>query len=229
MWRVLFPLFVCALLAACVPQVSLQGPEQATATGDGLNVEPVEMVAVPLEGTATGMTLAAVPHRIVDNGVLEIGPAGARHTLLVFLTPTSPYSVTYAETLLPRVVREFVTQGTLRVHVALVPFEKYPRTAAATATLLCAAKNVKGAEALSAIMRSPDAYAKTAPTGVTLSDLRTCEASPDMQALVPLHASFARSLDVTNVPTAFIDGEKQVGLPEWVDLRATLESITGVR
>lgn len=231
MWRLLLPLFVCGLLAACAfPTLPAPEPSPSETEGNTLETKSVaEMEAIPEEGTATGMILADIPHRMTESGLLEIGSKDARHTLLLFVTPGSPYSVAYVETLLPRVVRDFLGHGQLRIHVAFLPFSRYPKTADATRTLLCAARTLKGTEVLSALARSPDAYATTAPAGMTLKELRACEASPDVAALAALHASLARSLEVAQVPVTFLDGEKQVGLPEWTDLRAQLQRVIGAK
>lgn len=231
MRRLLLPLFACGLLAACAfPDMALRGPSPEEAEESGLETATVaEVEAIPEEGTATGMILADIPHRMTETGLLEIGAHDAPHTLLLFVTPGSPYSVAYVETLLPRVVRDFLGHGQLRVHVTFVPFARYPNTAKATATLLCATRTANGTEVLSALIRSSDAYATSAPAGTTLKDLRACETSQDITALVALHASLARSLEVTQVPVAFLDGERQVGLPEWTDLRAELQRVIGAR
>lgn len=231
MWRLLLPLFVCGLLAACTfPQLPNGEPTPVKTQENNLEAEQmVQLEAIPEEGTATGMILADIPHRMTESGLLEIGSKEARHTLLLFVTPGSPYSVAYVETLLPRVVRDFLGHGQLRIHVAFMPFSRYPKTVETTRTLLCAARTLKGTEVLSALVRSPDAYATAAPAGMTLKDLRACEGSAEIAALAALHASLARSLEVTQVPVTFLDGEKQVGLPEWTDLRAQLQRVIGVR
>lgn len=219
-------LCICITTTACVPTVSLSTPEHAaTAATGALNVEPADVDPLPEAAPETARPLTDIPSRLLENGTLEIGAASAPHTLLLFLTPASPYSLAYHDTLLPRVMREFVHEGTLRIHVAFLPLLRYPDTLAATAALLCMAQDGDGISALAAVMHAPG----TLPAGADTEKLRACVTAEPTAARAALHGTFARTLDVTQVPTAFLDGRKETGLPVWVDLRARLRRLTDAR
>lgn len=225
MRRLLLPLCLCGVLAACAPGAA----PQAEPFAEGPRGETVDIPAVTPGSGASGATLAAVPHRVLPGGLLEIGVAGAPHTLLLFVTPGSPYSARYVSFLLPRVVREFVASGTLSVHVAFVEFARYPGTPAALRHVLCAAEGGAGPEALSALVSDPGAYAAAAPAGLTRAALAACADTERIGALAARNAALAHSLGVTLVPTAFLDGQRQTGLPEEADLLAWIRSVTAPR
>lgn len=178
----------------------------------------------------TGSTVSATEQSalqaISPADVLTWSATGSTHTLLVFLTPGSPYARTYGQTLLPQVMRQFGS-GSLQVQVAFVPFERYPQTADATAALLCAIAQGKGMAALPLLLQNPSVFAAPKADGsgiVDMKAMKTCLADPLLPARVQHHAALASTLNVTLVPTAFLDGERQVGLPEWADLRAWIEA-----
>lgn len=190
-------------------------PSQPVALNDqgpqGETVDSQNAVA----STGTG----ALPEALLSTGLLQIGSATAPHTLLLFVTPGSPYSQEYVTELLPQAEAEAVRTGQLNVSVAFIPFRKYPQTAAATAELICAAKQGKGQAMLSAIMQHPAALSAADTAPVDAKALTACVSDPATQTLAAMHASLASSLNVTLVPTAFLDGQKQTGLPEWTDLQ----------
>ncbi len=213
------------LLSACVPTAA-QFPEASPFDEQAVQGEALNQDQKP----AATLSGALVEERLLPTGLLEIGSFNAPHTLLLFVTPGSSYSQQYVADLLPSLTAHAVKAGAIKIHIAFVPFERYPQTATATAQLICAAKQHKGLAALPVIMQNPTALGASASgtsSAFDLQAMRSCAADPATASMASLHASVADSLHVTLVPTAFLDGEKRAGLPEWIDLRGWIDSVMG--
>ncbi len=173
--------------------------------------------------TATG-AVAQAAGRLTPLGLLELGDANASHSVLIFLTPGSNYSAQFVRELLPALTSTYVANGKVKLEIAFVPFVRYPSTANATAALLCAAREKKGGAALVALAQDPNA-ALVKTLSLTKQTFDSCMKEPAIADAVKRHAALASSLNVTLVPTMFLDGTKSVGLPEWSDLNAAINAL----
>ena len=128
----------------------------------------------------------------------------------------------------PDAYKEFINQGTVRLQIGILPLHKYVDSEAAAITLLCGAMQERGIPMHKLLFelgaKDKDVQMSLAQTLELDTALFTqCLDSPDTARTVEREKSFARSLDVTLVPTFFLNGEKSVGLPDYVDLRSMIE------
>ncbi len=204
------------LLSGCVIERTEKPAEPATSTGssaipaEGDDLDPV--TALPLTGTG-GLAEALLP-----TGFLSLGNADAPVTILLWTHPSCRYCREFLEKQLPRMAEDFLLHGTVRLQIGLLPLRKYPQSQTQAVSLLCAAAQGKGIPMLKALFEG-----NTEDIAVEKTSFSECQASARTQELQTLQASLARALDVTLVPTFFINGKKQTGLPDYPDLRGAIQ------
>lgn len=205
------------LLAACtVRRTPSPSPAGTAATGsvaipaEGDDLEP--QIPVPLTGTG-GLAEALLP-----TGFLSIGNADAPVTLLLWTHPSCRYCQEFLDRQLPRLTEDFLRPGTVRLQIGFLPLRKYPQSQTQAASFLCAAAQGKGFPTLLGLFEG-----STEEMSVAKVSFNECMTSPRTQELLTLHASLARALDVTLVPTFFLNGEKMTGLSDYPDLRGAIQ------
>jgi protein-disulfide isomerase len=123
---------------------------------------------------------------------------------------------------LPELEREFVTPGTLRIEIVLVPLKKYSDSYDRALQLLCAIKQEKGRSMLEALanLSREDATPVTLQKrlGLDATLWRTCLQDPVTRTMVEAETALGTSLHVSLLPTFFLNGERHIGLPELADL-----------
>ena len=213
MYKVL-TLLLC--ITACTPTQSPEDPpvqqEQSEAVEQGI----------------TNDDTIAIVERLLPSGLIEIGDRDAPIVLLMFTEHHCRYCKEFYRQHFPALHEEFIQQGTVKLQVGILPLRKYIHSENAALGLLCAATQGKGIPMHELLFtlgaKDRDVLLSEARTLDLDIDLFTaCLDSPDTQKTVDRQKSLARSLDVTVVPTFFINGEKSVGLPEYVDLKGMIE------
>lgn len=221
MWRVILPLVALLSLVGCAANPGMNAVEdpfvETGATGgDAVGSDTVA------PGSISGVLLS-----VTQAGLLQIGQEQAPHTLLLFITPQSPYSKEYVNTLLPDILRGPVSEGTLRVQIAFVPLQKYAGEDVATQTMICGSRqSAFEYRALTIVMENGLAFKDINPPGTEPNAFKECFGDRSTPTIAMNHGSIADSLGVTVVPTAFLDGERQVGLPDKTDLDAAIRRVT---
>ena len=233
MRRLWIPLASLALLAACQPliekprepelpfepEIQPVGEQQAETVNEGEEEATQEQAPV-------GLTIV---ERLLPNGFLEIGNREAPVTLLVFTEHHCRYCKDFYHEHFLKLHKDFIEPGKLKLQIAILPVKKYLRTEQAAAGLLCAALQGKGIPMHELLLELGAADTKTLMSEATTLELDTkvfaaCLEDPETAKLIELQASLARSLDVTLVPTFFLNGEKSVGLPYYPDFKGLIEA-----
>ncbi len=162
--------------------------------------------------------------RFLQTGVLEIGEADANTTLTVFTEYHCAYCNEFHRDFVPRLQEDFVDNGALLIR--FVPFEikKYPNSADAIKGFICAGKMGKGLKMHTLLTErqnkhrsSAIAYAKELQ--IDEDTFSECLDSEEVQSLIDTQKAIADELDITLVPTFFLNSKKKIGLPYYPDMR----------
>lgn len=176
--------------------------------------------------TSSASSAAPLSQRLLTGGLLEVGNADAVQTLLVFTNAFCNYCRTFEESYMPRLAADFVAGGMLRVITIPFQLKKYPQSADAAILLWCAAEQQKGQEMHALLFEGfPNKTVlqqQAKSLGLDLKKLQACQKSPEAQAALSQQRTLADALDVSLVPTFFLNGSKIVGLPEYADLRGAI-------
>lgn len=213
-------------LIACLPpprepEIPGQSPaglrsSHASSVPADIEVELPEELA-PEEPVAGTGSLA---ERAMDAGTLEMGLTEAPLQLRVFTNPACAYCKQFAQEHLPRLERELVDDGRLRIEFIITPFKKFPNSAVEAAALYCAAKQGRGRAALEALtnlsVHDRKAVLALSPR-LTLNakEFTACIDAAETKALVEAQQDSSMTL----IPTFMIGTERITGLPLYPDLR----------
>lgn len=217
-------LFLSLILGGCLlqnqPETILPGQTQ---TGPKMEGETAKTVVIPLNGSGS------FPERMLETGILEIGNRTAPLVLLTFTNHHCRYCREFQEKIFPRLLKDFIEPGVLRYQVTILPLKKYPQSRNAFMALLCASAQSKGLAMhdllFSLSSADPATILKATEQWPFDRDLlRMCLSDPMVASKIIEQESIARTLDVTLVPTFFLNGEKFIGLPDYPDLRGRIEA-----
>lgn len=148
------------------------------------------------------------------SGSLVLGSAKAPVQMLLFTNYDCAYCRDFERNIMGRLKTDFINTGKLNVQVVILPLQKYPNSDRNAHTLLCGVKTGSGSDVHGRIFAGQTNF----PT------LKTClEDDAYLQSMMAAQYAVIQSLDVTLVPTYFIDGQKFVGLPEYADIRGQVE------
>jgi protein-disulfide isomerase len=228
-------LLLAILLAACTfPQPELSEPTFSAETGALLSAEsdggerPAEKARAITPVSRTGSLL---PERLLPSGVLEIGDRDAPHAMLLITEHQCRYCRDFLTELLPQIRTAFLEPGSLRLSIAILPLRKYPGSEEGAAGLLCAAQQGKGlpmhwllSDRTSRDRGSLLSFARELALDPEL--FGACLSAESTTRTLESQQAWLRSLDVTLVPTYFIDGVRSTGLPYAADLLGQLREAT---
>jgi len=170
----------------------------------------------------------ALVERLLPNGVLEVGNTDAPLTLLIFTEHHCSYCRQFLNEIYPRLKTEYMEKGTVKLQIAMLPLKKYPGSGDAALGFFCAAEQGKGLHMHSVLFanlnKSGEAilsYAKE----LKLDAKKFADCVSGSGAIVQLQGqeAWSKSLDVSVVPTFFLNGEKFIGLPYYPDLQGRIE------
>ena len=170
-----------------------------------------------------------IAERLLPSGFLEIGNRDAPIVLLLYTEHHCRYCKDFFIEQFPKLIAEYVNSGTLRLQIGILPLKKYAASDTAAIGMLCAATQSKGIAMHKLLFELGAKDEKTLLSHAATLELDTalftqCLHSPDTGATVEREKSIARSLDVTLVPTLFLNGEKSVGLPYYADLKGMIDA-----
>ncbi len=115
---------------------------------------------------------------------------------------------------MPRLNAEFIQPGLLRLTIVSVPLQKYPQSDTQAHTAICGVLAGSGADVHQFLFSGRTAFPA----------LASCLANDDvLQNIMAIQHQVIQSLNVTLVPTYFINGTRYTGLPEFADLRGQLK------
>lgn len=213
-------LVLLLLLTACLPA---EAPQEAPAQQDQ---------GEALEHDLPEDEEIQIVERLLPSGLIEIGDRDAPVVLLMFTEHHCRYCKDFYHEHFPLLIEDFINQGKLKLQIGILPLRKYVHSQNAALGLLCSATQGKGIpmhELLFALgAKDRETLLSEAATLELDKELFVqCLESPDTLKTVERQKSLARSLDVTLVPTFFLNGEKSVGLPQYADLRGMIETTIG--
>jgi protein-disulfide isomerase len=229
MHRFLLPLLALAiLLTGCAPlpprEDAVNGTGAVVPTEERSEDAETEVNAVPKIGTG------ALTERLLPSGVIEIGNPDAPIVLLQFTEHHCRYCRDFQREHMTMLLKDFIAPGHVRLHVVSFPLAKYPLSESAARAVHCAARAGKGwkmhellLERISTDRIEPIEYVEDLEMDATA--FRTCLTDAETDVILAEQKAWAESLDVSLVPTFFINGEKHVGLPYEADLRGMLKTI----
>lgn len=208
-------LVALALLAGCTP---IEPPEPAP---------KVLQAEQALEAEHANSELKIV-ERLLPSGFIEIGDRDAPVTLLLFTEHHCRYCKEFFFKQFPRLHSDFIENGQVRLQIAIRPLKKYIHSDAALLGLLCGATQGNGIPMHELLFKlgakdRATLLSQAATLELDLELFGACLDSPDTARTVERQKSIARSLDVTLVPTMFLNGQQSVGLPYYEDLAGQIE------
>lgn len=214
-------LILIATLSACAPIV----PPQETDTQP--QVIPEEQGDM-YENNEIAEEELVVVERLLPSGFIEIGDRDAPVVLLMFTEHHCRYCKQFYHEHLKKLLSKYINEGKLRLQIGILPLKKYIDSERAAMGLLCAATQGKGIpmhELLFELGARDEAVLLSEANTLELdTNLFTqCLQSDDTRRTLERQKSIARTLDVTLVPTFFLNGEKSVGLPYYADLEVMIE------
>jgi len=187
--------------------------------------EEIPQVSIQELASSTGV----LAERLLATGVIDIGRRDAPVTLLLFTEHHARYARDFQLDLFPRLYSDFIESGALRFQIAILPLKKYPQSESAAAGLLCSAMQSKGiamhhllSQKLNEERLEPRHYAEELE--LNMEEFDSCRESEEIQIILKQQRAWAASLDVSLVPTFFLNGEKHIGLPYYADLKGMIES-----
>lgn len=168
-------------------------------------------------------TIIPSNEQLLPSGALEMGNPNAPVTLLLFTNHACAYCRAFHDDLIPRLLRDSETKDMVKVQIMAFALQKYNQSNAAATHLICAGLQGKGTAMHSLLFRSSvGSVAFTTgmnELGLDMAVMNECLQGEGVQGVIAAQQSFAQSLDVTLIPSYFINGTKYVGLPEYADLR----------
>ncbi len=203
-------------LCACVP---IETPQEELLQKDQ---------GEALEQEQTGDEKLTIVERLLPSGLIEIGDRDASIVLLMFTEHHCRYCKNFYHEHFPMLLDDFINKGKLKLQIGILPLRKYTNSQSAAIGLLCAATQGKGIpmHELLFTLGAKDRetlMSEAATLELDLELFAQCLDSPDTAKTVERQKSLARTLDVTLVPTFFLNGKKSVGLPQYSDLRGMIE------
>ncbi len=167
--------------------------------------------------------------RLLETGMLEIGNADAPVTLLVFTEHHCKYCREFMRDQVPWIKEEYIDPGNLKLQIVIFPLKKYLKSKDAAAALYCGSAQGSGLSLHDLLFRGGNfghesllEYANSIELDTELFD--ECLTDEQTQLLLDEQKVWARSLDVSLVPTFFLNGKKLVGLQYEPDLRGMIEN-----
>ncbi|PIR54404.1 hypothetical protein COU75_01025 [Candidatus Peregrinibacteria bacterium CG10_big_fil_rev_8_21_14_0_10_42_8] len=209
------------LCIGCAPVE--QVPEQKVSQ-EKQSEEVGEEAAIKTEKTED----LSIVERLLPTGFIEIGSRDAPIVLMMFTEHHCRYCKEFYAEHFPMLYQDYIEQGKVRLQIGILPLRKYLQSENAAMSLLCAATQGKGIPMHELLFevgaKDKEAQLDLAASLELDSELFSqCLDSPDTARTLEREKSLARSLDVTLVPTFFLNGEKSVGLPYYADLKGMIE------
>lgn len=228
------------LLAACAPLEQLRSLQSSSSSSSAMNAESTsepelqpEIEEISTSSPAPAGTIEIGGH-MVERGILELGAPEAPLILTIFTNLSCGYCREFARDMLPRLESEFIAKGLLAVRPVITPLKKYPNSALEAAALICG--NVLGRgwelwDALNAAASRDRAAILSIGKKLTIpaKDFARCLEARETQSLLAQQRDFIAGNGVTLIPTFLLNGQKQIGLPSFAELRGWIREALAAR
>ncbi|MDD5469223.1 MAG: thioredoxin domain-containing protein [Candidatus Peribacteraceae bacterium] len=179
-----------------------------------------------LEGTPLS---ASGTVRFLSTGILELGKETAPLTLTVFTEYHCAYCNQFYREFIPRLERDFIENGKLKVRFVPFVIRKYPHSEDVLRGFLCAGTMGEVLRMQTLLVNRQEKDRLTAKEygkelGMDANGLQECMQSESISSMLSSQKAVAENLGVTLVPTFFLETEERIGLPEYADMRGWIRS-----
>lgn len=183
------------LLAGCIPQTD-----------------------APLSDAQSGVVVSNLPSitmPALSTGTLMIGQKDAPVHMTLFTNYDCAYCKDFEQTIMPRLQKDFIETGKLHISIISVPLLKYPNSDRNARLLLCGVKEDSGSFIHQQLFNGQSAFPA----------LEACMNDEEfLQTMIGEQQAIIQKLNVSLVPTYFIEETQFTGLPEYADLRGQIEA-----
>lgn len=156
----------------------------------------------------------AIPASI--SGTLILGSDNPPVTLLLFTNHDCNYCKEFQQTLLPRLQTDYIATNKLRMMIVPVPLRKYAQSDTKAHALICGVRAGSGSDVNQMLFEGRSNF----PV------LKECLSDNDyLQSVMARQQEVISALDVTLVPTYYLNQTRFTGLPSYADLRGQIEHI----
>ncbi len=177
--------------------------------------------------SASSVEQVKVAERFLSGGLLQMGNANAPVSMLLFVNHSSEYSQQFNQNILPRLLVDFVQQGTLQIGIVPMQFKKYPESQMTAAMLLCATMQGKGRAMNDLLFAKPnesEIQKQIGAMGLDLTQMKTCLESDTLKQQMDSEAKLIQSFGITTAPSYTLNGQVYKGLPEYADMRGQIQA-----
>ena len=235
-------LFGCAFLIPLVAGCTVKTEDQSIGSGSLLMqheeaaanallaaTTPVEFGDGIAQSSSSTAPLLDVVETVDDtNGTVTLGNLSAPE-LFVYTNQASRYAEELSQVTLPRLIRDFVQTGKVRISLHTVAFQKYPNASLEAAAIYCAGKEKKGFVLFQHLaqlaVHDRAAVLKAATAQGLTKTFQECVDAADTQQKIRTHLDVSTQNGVTLVPTFDFETMLTTGLPPYPDLRGWLEEL----
>jgi protein-disulfide isomerase len=188
------------LITACVP---VQIPQQ----------QPMSQTGAVTSVASSSQKQVVIPRTI--SGALVLGSDDAPVTMLLFTNHHCEYCRQFEEEVLPRLFYDFTGRGLLSIHIISLPLRKYPTSERDAKILICGAQSATGTVIHRELFEGKTVF----------PSLKNCldDANGDLAKIYATQQQLIQSLNVTLVPTYFLNQTRYTGLPSYADVRGQIE------
>lgn len=192
--RILFGI-ACLLIAGCTMQTDISLNDAQSGT------------------TVTPLTSQNMP--MVSTGTLSIGEKNAPIHMLLFTNYDCAYCKDFEENIMPRLQKDFIELGKMQISIIPLPLLKYPGSDRNARLLHCGVQIGRGTTVHTNLLNGQTDFPA----------LEKCMKDESYaETILSQERAIITSLNVTLVPTYFINGKRFTGLPEYADIRGQVEA-----
>jgi hypothetical protein len=145
--------------------------------------------------------------------------------MTLFINHGSEYSQQFNANLMPQLIHDFVSKGTLRIGIVPLGLKEYPQSDVSASLLLCSAKQGKG-RAMNELLfgDATQVQKQIGAIGLDIGALQTCMKSDDLRAMLDAETQLASTYKITLVPSYMLGKRVFTGLPEYADLKGQVNA-----
>lgn len=223
----------CLLLLGCTVSNVDTDVSPDTRVGSGST-----NVSTPTRTMTVAMTLAPLTKAILtgsnafryyESGVMEFGPVDAPNVLVVVTEYHCPYCKDFERDYMPALQTDILETGKVRIMVIPKHLKKYPNGADAIKGMICAGKQGKAREMHRILFERTNKHRSSVleyagELELNMQTFEACMNGDEAKARIDRLNETLSGLNITLVPTFFMNDHRQTGLPSYADLRGWIKS-----
>ena len=160
---------------------------------------------------------------LLATNILKVGKNDAPLSLLQFTEYHCDFCKEFHSVHMPHVLQPLIDEEKLQLQVAILPLEKYPNSTKAAAAVHCAKQQAKGIEMHNLLMNQDWTNDVASTLELDEGVYNTCMTATETASILDEQRRIAEELEVSVVPTFFLNGDKLVGLQYESELQGRLE------